>query len=92
MTFYAMVAAFAAYASMYAFRRPFTATGYDGMMSFYWSNRHWPRGDDVALGRTGWTTPGEFGSDQGEQSFDRNLCQSLGRHRTRSWLASIGLF
>ena len=34
MTFYAMVAAFAAYASMYAFRKPFTATGYDGLTAF----------------------------------------------------------
>lgn len=31
---YAMVAAFAAYASMYAFRKPFTATGYIGLDAF----------------------------------------------------------
>lgn len=31
---YAMVAAFAAYASMYAFRKPFTATGYEGLTAF----------------------------------------------------------
>jgi len=31
---YAMIAAFAAYASMYAFRKPFTATGYDGLSAF----------------------------------------------------------
>jgi len=29
-----MAAAFAAYASMYAFRKPFTATGYDGLTAF----------------------------------------------------------
>ena len=31
---YAMIAAFAAYASMYAFRKPFTATGYTGLDAF----------------------------------------------------------
>ena len=31
---YTMIAAFAAYASMYAFRKPFTATGYDGLNAF----------------------------------------------------------
>lgn len=31
---YTMIAAFAAYASMYAFRKPFTATGYDGLTAF----------------------------------------------------------
>lgn len=31
---YAMVAAFAAYASVYAFRKPFTATGYEGLTAF----------------------------------------------------------
>jgi len=34
MTLYVMVAAFTAYASMYAFRKPFTATGYDGLTAF----------------------------------------------------------
>lgn len=33
-TVYAMIAAFAAYASMYAFRKPFTATGYEGLTAF----------------------------------------------------------
>ncbi|WP_143184869.1 DUF5690 family protein [Rubritalea squalenifaciens] len=31
---YAMIAAFSAYASMYAFRKPFTATGYEGISAF----------------------------------------------------------
>ncbi|MFC4991917.1 DUF5690 family protein [Rubritalea tangerina] len=31
---YTMLAAFAAYASMYAFRKPFTATGYEGLSAF----------------------------------------------------------
>jgi hypothetical protein len=34
MVVYTMVAAFAAYASMYAFRKPFTATGYEGLNAF----------------------------------------------------------
>ena len=34
LTIYAMLAAFTAYASMYAFRKPFTATGYEGMTAF----------------------------------------------------------
>jgi hypothetical protein len=34
LTIYAMSAAFAAYMSMYAFRKPFTATTYDGLVAF----------------------------------------------------------
>jgi hypothetical protein len=34
LTVYAMVAAFSAYACMYAFRKPFTATGYEGLEAF----------------------------------------------------------
>lgn len=34
LTVYAMAAAFAAYASMYAFRKPFTATSYQGLTAF----------------------------------------------------------
>ena len=34
LTIYAMAAAFAAYASMYAFRKPFTAAEYRGLTAF----------------------------------------------------------
>lgn len=34
LTIYAMTAAFAAYASMYAFRKPFTASKYEGLVAF----------------------------------------------------------
>ncbi len=34
LTLYAMLAAFAAYTSMYAFRKPFTASSYEGLVAF----------------------------------------------------------